>query len=53
MYEVNLQQYNNAVDAFNSGTISEEQFEEYEKAYEQFKEYITQYEETLNLLETE
>jgi hypothetical protein len=53
IYANSLATYNKAVDAYNSGRMSEEQFEKYEEAWETFVEDIEQYEETLNTLEDE
>jgi hypothetical protein len=53
MYEANIKSYNEAVDKVNSGAMSDDQFEEYEKQFDEFVADIEQYEETLNLLENE
>lgn len=53
MYEANIKSYNEAVDKVNSGAMSDDQFEEYEKQFDEFVADIEQYEETLNLLEDE
>ena len=53
MYDANINQYNWAVDEYNAGRMTDEQFEEYEKEYEEFVNDIAQYEETLNKLEEE
>lgn len=53
MYANSVATYNQAVDDFNAGRLTEDEFKAYEDAYEQFKEDISQYEETLNLLEDE
>jgi hypothetical protein len=43
-----VNKYNDAVLAYNSGSMNEETFEQAEKEYETFKETLGQYEETLN-----
>lgn len=53
MVAANVDSYNAAVNKFNAGGMSDEQFEKYEEAYERFTSDIEQYEETLNLLENE
>lgn len=53
LYKSSLATYNKAVDAYNAGSMSEEEFETYEKAWETFVEDLENYEETLNTLEEE
>ena len=53
MVKANVEQYNKAVSRYNAGSMSDEQFQEYEKEYQEFINDIKKYEETLNLLESE